>query len=151
MDRKINVAQSGVFLLQGNVRFEEKGENGEPGESEHAAITEDTLASFKTACTLLGLDEDGVSDAILTKNITVGGKIIKKAQTAAMAAEKRDALAKMTYSCIFEWLVTCVNETLDRTSQSEANVTLRKGPLSKLTGGRDQGNDESVFIGVLDM
>ena len=52
------------------------------------SIDDALLGSFKTACTLLGLDEDGVSDAILTKNITVGGKIIKKAQTAAMAAEE---------------------------------------------------------------
>ena len=141
---------AGVLHL-GNVQFEEKGEDGEPGESEHAAITEDSLSSFKKACELLGLNEDGVSDAILTKNITVGGKIIKKAQTAAMAAEKRDALAKMTYSCIFEWLVTCVNETLDRTSQSTSNVTLRKSPLAMLNSDRDGGNDENVFIGVLDI
>lgn len=149
-DQKIVFGLAAGILHLGNVKFDEKGEDGEPGETEHAIISPDSKETFEKACELLGLKQEEVSDAILTKNITVGGKIIKKAQTAAMAAEKRDALAKMTYSCIFEWLVSCVNETLDRTSQTRSNITTRRSPSSKLKKfGEDV--DVNVFIGVLDI
>ena len=138
---------AGVLHL-GNVKFEEAGESGGAGHTEHAKITDETLPSLQKACELLGLDADQVSDAILTKNITVGGKTIKKAQTVANAAEKRDALAKLAYSCAFVWLVSCVNETLDRTSQLESSEAKSNSTPSKYR--RDE-EDQSVFIGVLDI
>ena len=143
---------AGVLHL-GNVQFEEKGEHGEPGHSEHAKITEESLSSLQKACELLGLKEEDVSDAILTKNISVGGKTIKKAQTAAMAAEKRDALAKLTYSSIFIWLVSCINETLDRTSHigESPSSSKKKGAMAKIKTCFDANSDDSVFIGVLDI
>lgn len=139
---------AGVLHL-GNVQFEEKGEDGEPGHSEHAKVQDDSVASFKKACELLGMKEEDVSDAILTKNITVGGKTIKKAQTVANAAEKRDALSKLTYSSIFLWLVTCINETLDKTSHvAQSPSKKRRDLLAKISDGN---NDDTVFIGVLDI
>ncbi|CAB9513362.1 Unconventional myosin [Seminavis robusta] len=137
---------AGVLHL-GNVQFEEKGESGEPGHSEHATISEASKPSLTKACELLGLDEAKVADAILTKNIIVGGKTIKKAQTVANAAEKRDAFAKLAYSCAFVWLVNCINETLDRTSNSKEVTEATK----KKAVGDAAVADESVFIGVLDI
>ena len=134
-----------AVLHLGNVQFEEVGEAGEPGHSEHAQITKKSLSSLDKACELLGLEVPNVTEAILTKNITVGGKTIQKAQTVAMAAEKRDALAKLTYSCVFAWLITCVNETLDRTSNNDSVKPKKKRGLG------DSSADESVFIGVLDI
>lgn len=139
---------AGVLHL-GNIKFEEEGEGGKAGHSEHAKITEESMPSLQKACELLGLEVDKVSDAILTKNLTVGGKTIKKAQTVANAAEKRDALAKLAYSSAFVWLVSCVNETLDRTSQQEHEEAKnkKKGALSKFK----TDDEDSVFIGVLDI
>lgn len=134
---------AGVLHL-GNVQFEEKGEDGEPGNTEFARITEASLPSLKKACELLGLKQEEVEDAILTKNLTINGKTIKKAQTVAMAAEKTDALAKMTYSCIFLWLVNSVNETLDVASHGDSVVSKRH-PYNGST------ESSSVFIGVLDI
>jgi myosin heavy subunit len=51
----------------------------------------------------------------------------------ALAADKRDALAKMTYSCLFLWLVQRVNETLFTDQMACGD------------------NNQSGFIGVLDI
>lgn len=105
--------QNTVFALTasvlhlGNVAFEE--DNSE----DHAAkITEATLPSLQKTCELLGLKDAAVKEAILTKNLAINGKTIKKPSTVAMAEEKRDAFAKMTYSSIFLWLVRSINQTL---------------------------------------
>jgi myosin V len=144
-DQKTVFRFAAAVLHLGNVQFEEEGDTGEPGHSEHAQITKKSMPSLNKACDLLGLEVADVTEAILTKNITVGGKTIQKAQTVAMAAEKRDALAKLTYSCVFVWLVRCVNETLDRTSNTDSVEP------KKRRGVVDTGADESVFIGVLDI
>jgi myosin heavy subunit len=95
------------ILHLGNVTFEEDN-----SEDHVAKITGATLPSLQKACELLGLKEDQVKEAILTKNLTINGKTIKKSSTVAMAEDKRDAFAKMTYSCIFLWLVKSINQTL---------------------------------------
>lgn len=140
---------AGVLHL-GNVQFEEKD-----GDSDHAQVTEASLPSLVKACELLGFDEGEVTDAILTKNLTVNGKTIKKSQTCAMAAEKRDALAKLTYSSMFLWLVTCINETLDKTSNSNYSSPKKKrnrlAAWSSPIDGDIGCTDDSVFIGVLDI
>jgi myosin heavy subunit len=92
------------------------------------------LPSLRKACELLGLDEAKLSEAILTKVLVVNGKTIKKPQNVALAEDKRDALAKMTYSCLFLWLVQCINETLQQKSTSKAF-----------------NSDKLGFIGVLDI
>lgn len=120
-------ALAASVLHLGNVTFiEDESE-------EHAAkISEDTLPSLQKACQLLGLNEDEVKEAILTKNLNINGKTIKKRSTVAMAEDKRDAFAKMTYSCIFLWLVKSINQTLTY-------------PVKK-------SDDEKIgFIGVLDI
>jgi len=123
-----------AVLHLGNIQFEECGEDDE-GDAENAKITETSLSSLKKSCELLGLDEDKLSEAILTKLLNVNGKTIKKPQNVAMAEDKRDALAKMTYSCLFLWLVNSINETLNMTS-------LHKSPSK---------TDQIGFIGVLDI
>jgi myosin heavy subunit len=99
----------------------------------------DTLTTVATpdvlqqACALLGLDPSKVEDAMVTKLLTVNGKTIKKPQSVTQAEEKRDAFAKMTYSCLFLWLVQKVNETL-KIPPASNSVTKKIG-----------------FIGVLDI
>lgn len=109
---------AGVLHL-GNIQFEE---HDDPSESFTESIgkcrvTDESRPSLRKACVLLGLDEAQLEDAILTKVIVINGKPIKKAQTVPMAEDKRDALAKMTYSCLFLWLVHHINVSLSQASE----------------------------------
>ena len=114
-----------AVLHLGNIDFEE--EEG----SENAKISDSSSESLRVACALLGLNEAEMSEAILTKRLVVNGKTIKKPQSVALAVDKRDSLAMLTYSNLFVWLVRKVNETLRDESE---------GPKA------DKG-----FIGVLDI
>lgn len=95
-----------AVLHFGNIEFEKDSD------SEHAKMTEGCADSFQTACTLFGLEKEKVSEAMLTKLLTVGGKTIHKPQDVAQARDKRDAFAKLAYSNLFLWLVNRINETL---------------------------------------
>ena len=116
-----------AVLHLGNIEFEE--EDG----GDNAKIAEASKPSLEKACSLLGLDEEKLAEAVLTKRLIVNGKTIKKPQNIALARDKRDSLAMMTYSSLFVWLVSRVNETL------------------KGDGGLGPGKEHQGFIGVLDI
>ena len=136
-----------AVLHLGNIEFEEKGNEADEdkhSEADNAKISEASRPSLVKACELLGLDEEKVSEAILTKILTVGGKTIHKNQSVAQAAEKRDAFAKLTYSCLFLWLVHRVNETFKQDN----------GGMSDDDSVDDNvraGSNQTGFIGVLDI
>jgi myosin heavy subunit len=119
-----------AVLHLGNISFEES-----QNEDHSAVIAESSCPSLQKACELLGLKEDDVKEAILTKLLTINGKNIKKSSTVAMAEDKRDALAKMLYSSLFLWLVQSINKTLSL----QENVS----------GSSETG--KTGFIGVLDI
>lgn len=151
-DRRVILSFVAATLHLGNIEFEEEGDpEGEgSGESENAKITDASLPSLTNACALLGLNEDEVKEAMLTKLLTVGGKTIHKPQNVAQAQDKRDALAKMAYSSLFLWLVGRINETiapsLDGRGRGDSvdgfSPGLRVSSKAKLNAG---------FIGVLDI
>ena len=133
-----------AVLHLGNISFDDIV--GEDSGEHTAAITDSSRPSLKKACELLGLIEEEVAEAILTKLLTIGGKTIKKQSNVATAADKRDALAKMTYSCLFLWLVHSINKTLN---QSEAPIPMEcslSGTSTSPVSPKKQG-----YIGVLDI
>jgi myosin heavy subunit len=121
-------AMAAAVLHLGNIQFEENNC------SDTAKVSEGSVPSLHKACELLGLNVDHVTEAILTKIIVVNGKPIHKPQNVALAEDKRDALAKMTYSNLFLWLVNCVNEKLNDGASRTLSLT-----------------DPQGFIGVLDI
>ena len=135
-DEQLSVFRIAAAVLHiGNVLFEEKLVDT----GEHVAvICEGSLSSLQKACDLLGLRIEEVSEAILTKVLVIGGKTIKKASSVAIAEDKRDALAKMTYSSLFLWLVNSVNETLNEAAFNA-------------TGSASQAQCKLGYIGVLDI
>jgi myosin heavy subunit len=138
-EQRVIFAMTAAVLHLGNVQFETKADENE---NEAAFVTESSRPSLEKACQLLGLDVAAVEEAILTKRLVVNGKTIKKSQPISLAADKRDALAKMTYSSIFVWLVQKINETLRQNSVHTAVDTTY----------RYAGNEHQVgFIGVLDI
>ncbi|KAF0720636.1 Aste57867_150 [Aphanomyces stellatus] len=58
-----------------------------------------------------------LQNALCTRQLFVGGKVIVQTQNAGQARDKRDALAKTIYSSLFMWLVTELNRTISRPSQ----------------------------------
>ena len=113
-EQKVIFQIVGGVLHLGNVKFTATGENDVA-----AIIDDDSKKSLATACKLFGLDDNVVSEAILKKIITVGGKSITKEQNVAQANDKRDTLAKMVYSSLFLWLVSNINETIHHAHSAE--------------------------------
>jgi myosin heavy subunit len=146
-DQRVVFSIVAAVLHLGNIEFEEKGDDADEdkhSETNTAKISEASRPCLVKACELLGLDEEKVSEAILTKLLTVGGKTIHKNQSAAQAAEKRDAFAKLTYSCLFLWLVHRVNQTFKKESDDMADDDSHDGKIQ-------DGSKHTGFIGVLDI
>jgi len=129
---------AGVLHL-GNVDFIEDEE-----EEHSVSINEDSLSSFQKVCGLWGLNEEDVKKGMFEKEINVGGKIITKKLNKVQVLDKRDSLAKISYSSLFVWLVKRVNDTISAEISIEEDDEMTS-PLKK------QKKKDLGFIGVLDI
>ena len=146
-DQTVVFSVVAAVLHLGNVRFAPAEDEDEGG----SRVMAESRPSLTKACELLGLDETRVESAILTKLLSIGGKTIPKPQNVHQAQDKRDALAKLTYSCLFLWLVEKVNETL-RVTTSTATSNDDDDEEEERQRHLNRRNRESQgFIGVLDI
>jgi len=146
-DRDEVLAIVAAVLHIGNIDFE-KSEEGDSGGGENAKMTEESMESFHMACSLLGLEEAKVSEAMLTKLLTVGGKTIHKPQDVLQASDKRDAFAKLAYSNLFLWLVNKINATL---ASEDAMLCSQEMPEFSPPPRPVKASRPTGFIGVLDI
>ncbi|KAG9406978.1 cytochrome c oxidase subunit 1 [Aphanomyces cochlioides] len=99
-----------AILHLGNVDFDVQQETCLPKGGE-------SLQSLAKVASLLQVQEDALQNALCTRQLFVGGKVIVQTQNASQARDKRDALAKTIYSSLFMWLVTELNRTISQPSQ----------------------------------
>jgi myosin-5 len=93
----------GALLHIGNIEIKET--------RKEAMISEDD-PHMKYVCQLLGIDANEYKKWTVKKQITTRSEKIVTALTAAQAIVVRDSVAKFIYACLFDWLVSIVNESL---------------------------------------
>ncbi|KAK8572972.1 hypothetical protein V6N12_029012 [Hibiscus sabdariffa] len=112
---------AGILHL-GNVEFT-KGKETDAAEPKD----DKSLLHLKTVAELFMCDEKSLGDSLVKRVIVTRGESITKALDPDTAALSRDALAKIVYSKLFDWLV------------EKINISIGQDPVSKF------------LIGVLDI
>jgi len=98
-----------AVLHFGNMEF--KKERG----SDQATMPNNTVA--QKVCQLLKLDLNNFTRALLRPRIKVGREFVNKAQTKDECDFVVEALSKALYEKLFQWVVSRVNKSLDRTTR----------------------------------
>jgi myosin heavy subunit len=114
--------QRGIFeilaaiLHLGNVTFD-AGESGSEG-GRNTKVSPGSEETLTLVSKLLGVPRAGLEAALCTKQLVVGGNTVVQHQTAEQASDKKDALAKGTYSQLFLWLVQVINDSISNNDSS---------------------------------
>nr|VDD08509.1 unnamed protein product [Brassica rapa] len=103
-----------AILHLGNIEFA-KGEDSEAAEPKD----EKSLFHLKTAAELFMCDEKALEDSLCKRVMVTRDESITKSLDPDSAALGRDALAKIVYSKLFDWLVTKINNSIGQDPDSK--------------------------------
>ena len=82
------------------------------GQNDHGDATLQENRHLVAVSSLLKVDGNDVRSAFCNRMITAGTDVMVKPETMEKAQQARDALAKVLYSKLFDYIVTCVNTAL---------------------------------------
>ncbi|KAG2320267.1 hypothetical protein Bca52824_013480 [Brassica carinata] len=103
-----------AILHLGNIEFA-KGEESEASEPKD----EKSRFHLKTAAELFMCDEKALEDSLCKRVMVTRDESITKSLDPDSAALGRDALAKIVYSKLFDWLVTKINNSIGQDPDSK--------------------------------
>ncbi|XP_020080667.1 myosin-6-like [Ananas comosus] len=103
-----------AILHLGNVEFSE-------GEETDSSVLKDEKSQFhlKTAAELFMCDDKALEDSLCKRVIVTRGESIVKNLNPEAAVLSRDALAKIVYSRLFDWLVNKINCSIGQDPHSK--------------------------------
>jgi myosin-5 len=102
-----------AILHFGNIKFQKL-------ENDSAKIIDE--APLKKACELLQLDSDVISQTFLTRKVIAGRETMTTPLKVEQAESSRDALAMLLYSKLFDWVVTRINENINKPALAKHTV-----------------------------
>ncbi|XP_050216966.1 myosin-6-like isoform X2 [Mercurialis annua] len=106
-----------AILHLGNVEFE-KGDESDSSEPKD----DKSRFHLKTAAELFMCDEKSLEDSLCKRVIVTRDETITKSLDPAAATVNRDALAKIVYSRLFDWLVNNINNSIGQDPNSKSLI-----------------------------
>ena len=97
----INVFLAAILHL-GEIEFKTKG----PDADDCDVIN---MEALQFVAELLGIEHETLASAILVKRLEIGGEVVNVAQDIQMCRNTRDAIAKVMYDKLFNFIVEAVN------------------------------------------
>ncbi|XP_072959114.1 myosin-6-like isoform X1 [Typha angustifolia] len=103
-----------AILHLGNIEFTE-------GKETDSSVPKDEKSWFhlRTAAELFMCDVKALEDSLCKRIIVTRGESITKDLNPQAAALSRDSLAKIVYSCLFDWLVDKINTSIGQDANSK--------------------------------
>jgi myosin-5 len=131
-----------AVLHVGNIQFV-------PDENDGSRFDAACETYMEKACSLLGIDADGLEKAICQKVVVARGETFVKVVSIGDAEHSRDTLVKTIYGALFDWLVHRINSTITVSNARPTNMNDDNENYSRSTHKGEV--DPTVFIGVLDI